>query len=259
MSAGVSGAEGRVCARRDRFGASWTAWLEDSEDDGRPATATIGLEVADARDPDATLRNELGGGTATSSHGSFHPRAGSALGDLSITTCVDVPFRPDRCQTASVELPQLIGRASEAQAARLESLVFEQSLEDFVATRDQERHVGVDADFDWSSDGCSAGPLVMLLKDLEGACQRHDFAYRNFGQLFYDPTDSMRRRVDEQLAADADALGRADLAPALLDGLQRFAAPVFYGEQLASIWGVPRSLADWLRTEPARGSAPDAR
>jgi hypothetical protein len=51
------------------------------------------------------------------------------------------------------------------------------------------------------------------------------------------------------LAADVEALGRADVAQALLWAVQRFAAPVYFGEELADVWGVPSFIATWLRTD----------
>ena len=84
---------------------------------------------------------------------------------------------------------------------------------------------------------------------LGSACLRHDFAYRNYGQLALDPTDEIRSRVDDQLAADATTMGQGRLASGLRDALRRFAAPVFHGDDLATLWGVPGFLAERLRTE----------
>ena len=74
---------------------------------------------------------------------------------------------------------------------------------------------------------------------MKDACLRHDFAYRNFGQLFLDPTDDVRRRVDEQLAMDVTDLGQGSLAGGLRDTLRRFGAPVFFGDDLVALWDVP--------------------
>lgn len=244
VSAEVTGAVGRVCARRYRFGATWVLELTDTGADDRQIRATIGLEVAQARDPSAALENDRGAGTTATINGSFDPRVGSALGDISIETCVVVRFGRDRCRTSSAALPQLASRATPAQAARLHRLAFEEPLDSFIAIWEQAWRSGVDASFDWRSDGCSAGPLAELLDErLEAACVRHDFAYRNLGQLLYGPTDPVRTRADEQLAADATTMGQAALAPGLLATLQRFAAPVFYGSDLATVWSAPDSLA----------------
>jgi len=162
VSAQVPGALGKACARRDRFGARWTLEATDTQADDRPVKATIRLEVTDARDETATLEHDLGVGDTVSRDGSFSPRIGSALGDISVTTCVVVRFRPDRCETTSATLPQIASRATPAQAARLERLVFVEPLERFMAIWEQEEHPGIDADFDWDSNGCSAGPLAGL-------------------------------------------------------------------------------------------------
>ncbi len=257
VSARVTGALGKACARRDRFGARWTLQATDTQADDRTVKATIRLEVFDARDETATLEHDLGVGDTASTNGSFSPRIGSALGDISITTCVVERFRPDRCETTSATLPQLAGRASPAQSARLESLVFDEPLESFMAIWEQEEHRGIDADFDWDSNGCSAGRLAGLFDERLGpACIRHDFAYRNYGHLLYVPTDSMHRRVNEQLAADAIALGYADLAPGLRQTLQRFGAPAFFGRDMATAWSVPTFLVPFLSTDET-GDSPN--
>ena len=255
LTAEVSGAVGELCARRDRFGARWELDLTDTLADGRPVKATVELAVEGFRDLSETLENDRGAVTTVSSNGSFEPWFGVALRDISITTCVVIRFLPDRCRTRSAALPQLASRATPAQAARLEQLVFEESLQGFMAARDRAERSGVDADFDWTSDGCSAGPLAGLVGEgLEPACLRHDFAYRNYGRLFYGPTDAVRRRADEQLAADAIASGQAEIAPALSEGLQRFGAPAFFGADLLRVWPVPEFLIPFLRTDRGRTS-----
>lgn len=256
LSAEAPGGESTVCAHRDRFGVEWDLSVIDTEDDGRDVSASIALDVTGARDPVASLDNDLGAGASAQRSGSFHPRFGSAIGALDLTVCVDIRFFPDRCHTSSAAIPQLASRATPEQAARLEELVFEYPLDAFVATWAEGDRSGVDTDFDWQSDGCSAGPVAPAFEGfLDHACLRHDFAYRNLGQSFLGPTDSMRLRVDEQLATDARALGREDLAEGLTWSLQRFAAPVFYGDELAEVWGVPAFLASWLRTPPIDGAA----
>jgi hypothetical protein len=254
LQAEVAGGEGTVCARRDRFGLVWDLSVTDTEDDGRDVSGSIALALADARDPVATLRNDLGAGATTHASGSFHPRFGRAIGDLALTVCLDIRFFPDRCHTSSAAVPQLASRATPEQAARLEELVFEMPLDEFVATWADGDRSGVDADFDWSSDGCSAGPVAPAFEDfLDLACLRHDFAYRNLGQLGYDPTDAARQRADEQLANDARTVGRGDVSEGLTWALQRFAAPVFFGDELSDVWGVPEFLASWLRSDPSDG------
>jgi hypothetical protein len=256
LSARIPEGGATVCAERDRFAVDWELTVTDTEDDGRDVAASIALDVTDARDPRASLRNGLGVGTSTHSRGSFRPRFGSAIGNLDLSICVDIRFLPDRCHTESTPIPQLASQASPEQAARLEELVFDLPLAAFIETWADGDRNGVDKDFDWTSDGCSAGPVAPVFGEfLEPACLRHDFAYRNYGQLGYDPSDEIRRRVDEQLAADAETLGRGDISGGLTWALQRFAAPVFFGEELADVWGVPTYLASWLRTAPNDGSA----
>ena len=107
-----------------------------------------------------------------------------------------------------------------------------------------------------SSDGCSAGPFRELLEErLRDACLRHDFAYRNFGQLFLDPTDDVRRRVDEQLAADVTDLGQGSLAGGLRDTLRRFGGPVFFGDDLAALWDVPDFIVSRFGLSAEEGAA----
>ena len=135
--------------------------------------------------------------------------------------------------------------------------MFEEPLDSFMAVRMQTVRRGVDRDFEWVGDGCSAGSLRGFFDDrLEAACLRHDFAYRNFGKLFYDATDAVRRMADEQLAKDATALGQGVLAPGLRDGLQLFGGPAFFGPELRDLWIPPRlrSLASWLLDQPTPGS-----
>jgi hypothetical protein len=247
VSAEVDGAVGEVCARRDRFGALWATELTDTADDGRHVVAKVSLDVVEAPDETATVENRDGVGVTVGSSGRFSPRVGAALEDISVQTCVVVRFGRDRCQTASAALPQLATQASSSQRRRLEELVFEMPLGEFVAERAMVEHSGLDASFDWSSDGCSAGPFRELFDErLEAACIRHDFAYRNFGQLFLDPTDDVRRRVDEQLAADAADLGQGRLAGGLRDTLRRFGAPVFFGDDLEDLWDVPDLVVSLL-------------
>jgi len=250
VSSEVEGAVGRVCARRDRFGAAWTTELTDTADDGQRVEARVSLVVADAPDPSATVTNDEGAGATISASGDFSPRVGSALDEVAITTCVVIRFGRDRCSGASADLPQLRAQATPAQSERLEELVFDMPVERFMEEWESEVRTGVDGGFDWSSDGCSGGPLGRLLQDLiADACVRHDFGYRNLGVLLLDPTDDMRRRVDEQLAADAIELGQAWLADGLRESLQYLAGPVFYGDDLASLWGVPDFVTTWLRRD----------
>jgi len=236
----VTGAVGKLCARRDRFGASWTMELTDEEADGQNVAATVSLEVAGAPDPSEKHENDEGMGETLVEDGLFSPRAGTSIGKIAIETCVVARFRRDRCRTESVTLPQLASQGTPAQLARLRSLAFDQSIEGFMTWWRQEERSGVDLDFDWESDGCSAGPLAGRVDDrLEEACLRHDFAYRNFGNLFYDPTDSVRKRADEQLAEDAIALGQSRLAVGLTAALQQFGGPVFFGAETTVTWSIP--------------------
>lgn len=247
VTAAVEGAIGEVCAQRSGFGAVWAVELTDTADDGRPVKATVSLEVAEASDPSALVGGGDGAGDTVRASGDLRPRVGAALGDLTIETCVVIRFLPDRCRSASAPLLQLSSSATPTQLDRLEELVFEVPLEGFVEVRHAAERSGVEATFDWSSDGCSAGPFRELFDErLDAACLRHDFAYRNYGQLALDPTDEVRRRVDEQLAADAAAVGQGALAGGLRDTLRRFGAPVFYGDDLARLWGVPDFLIERL-------------
>ena len=257
VSADVPGATGEVCAHRDGFGADWSLRLSDTADDGHPVRATLSLDVVDAPDEEATVDLDGGADTATATNGVFRPRLGSGLGDVGITTCVVRRFLPDRCRTATVALPQLEARANDAQLTRLRQLVFEMPLEEFMAEWARDDHAGVDADFDWSTDGCSAGRLAGLFDESQhAACVRHDFGYRNLGQQAFDPRDEVRRRVDEQLAADLTASGEGILASSLFEALQLFAAPVFHGQEPTAAWDVPDIVAPLLQT-PELTPAPD--
>jgi hypothetical protein len=263
VSAVVDGAVGEVCARRERFGANWALALTDTANDDRSVRATVSLEVGEAPDESEAIENDDGVDRSVRASGRFSPQVGTWLGDITIETCVVVRFARDRCETASAPLPQLRSRATLAQHERLEELVFEMPLERFEEVRRTDERSAVDASFDWTSDGCSAGPLRELFDQRLGAtCLRHDFAYRNFGQSFLDPTDQVRLRVDDQLALDAMAMGQGRLADGLRDSLRRFGGPVFFGDDLATLWGVPDFIADRLRSggrgEDARRTRPAA-
>jgi hypothetical protein len=241
--ASVVGAVGELCARRDRFGATWTLELIDNEADGRIVSGEVSLDVEAAPDPTQAHRNERGPATPHIVSDTFSPRIGASIESITLTTCVVVRFGPDRCGSTSVDLPQLASQGSPEQLARLRSLVFDHSLDEFMATYGRENRTGVDRDFDWGSDGCSAGRLADLVEDrLQAACLRHDFAYRNFGSLFLDPTDDVRARVDEQLEADATALGQGRLASGLLRTLRQFGGPSFYGMEPRDVWSVPEFI-----------------
>lgn len=247
-TSGVEGAKGRICARRDGFGATWTVQLEDTADDGRPVKATISVGVEDARDPSVEIRND-DGVSVVSEAGRLAPNLGTAIRSVTIETCVDIRFLPDRCDRATVELPQAQPAASAEQLERLDELMFGLPLEAFIEVRNGERREGVDSTFDWTSDGCSAGPFRDLFDEgLQQACIRHDFAYRNLGQMGLAATDEVRQRVDAQLAADIAAVDQGRLASGFEDALRRFGGPVFYGEDLATLWGVPEFVVRRIRT-----------
>ena len=248
----VEGASGRLCARRDGFGAAWTAELTDTADDGRRVKARVGLDVEAGRDASAGLKSDADG-TVVRESGRLSARIGSSLRSVSIETCVDVPFGRDRCEVASVTLPQLPARATPAQQERLDELIFELPIEDFIEVWAAGEREGVDATFDWTSDGCSVGPFRELFDErLQQACIRHDFAYRNLGQMGLAPTDDVRRRVDAQLAADIEAVEQGGLTGGFEDTLQRFGGPVFYGDDLAMLWGVPDFIVTRLGTPELR-------
>jgi hypothetical protein len=83
--------------------------------------------------------------------------------------------------------------ADPLRLSRLETLVFRMPIGDF--TRIASRPTGADSTFDWSTDHCSA-PLVGSTGrsfDFTAACDRHDFAYRNYKRA--DVANSQRGRV----------------------------------------------------------------
>jgi hypothetical protein len=250
----VAGASGRVCARRDGFGAAWEVELEDTHHDDGSVEATISLDVAEAPDETAMVSNDEDGSTVLAS-GHFRPRVGTGLGDIEIETCVAVRFAPHRCRTESAALPQLSPSATPAQRARLESLVFELPLEAFTEEWAKGERAGVDNEFDWSSNGCSAGSFRELFDDrLQPASVRHDSAYRNFGHLGLETTDEVRRRVDEQLTTDISALGQEGLASGFGETLQRFGGPAFHDGDLAALWGVPDFIVTRLGSDDLSAS-----
>ena len=106
VTSAVEGARGRLCAQRDGFGAVWTAELTDTDDDGRRVKARVGLDVEAGRDPSAELESDIDGAVVRES-GRLSARIGSSLRSVSLETCVDVRFGRDRCEVASVTLPQL--------------------------------------------------------------------------------------------------------------------------------------------------------
>ena len=75
------------------------------------------------------------------------------------------------------------GPSPDAEAARVEQLLFATSLEAF--DRTARAPVASDRNLDWSTDLCSA-PIVGNAGrsfDFSPACRRHDFGYRNFKLL----------------------------------------------------------------------------
>ena len=246
MAAEVDGAAGELCARRDGFEAIWSLELADTSDDDNGVKATASLRVGDAPDETATVRIDADAARALV-NGRFSPRFGTGLERVALEVCVDVRFGRDDCQVALAPLPQLPAQATAEQRERLEALAFELPLEAFMAEWGQVGRGGVDATFDWTSDGCSAGLLRGAIDErLEPACIRHDFAYRNFGQGALDPTDEVRLRADDQLAADIEAVGQERLASGFRETLQRFGGPVFHDGDLAALWGVPDFISDRL-------------
>lgn len=244
----VEGAEAQVCARRDGFGVEWTAQVADTAAGGRPVRTRITLDVSDARDPSVEI--ETGPDPSERSDaGRLSPRLGRAIRSLMIETCVDIRFAPDRCETASVVLPPPESTASPEQLARLEELIFELPVDAFIEVRDAPTRSEVDATFDWTSDGCSAGPFRDLFDEgLQQACIRHDFAYRNLGQMGLAPTDDVRARVDAQLASDIETADPGRLGAGFEDALQRLGGPVFFGEDLGPLWGVPDFIVRRIAT-----------
>jgi hypothetical protein len=244
----VDGGRADVCARRDGFGVEWTAQVADTADDGRAVDTRIILDVADAGDPSTEIRTGADG-SVRSERGRFSPRLGTSIRSLTVQTCVDIRFAPDRCVVETIELPQPEPGATAGQLERLEELVFELPLDAFIDTWAAAERDGVDATFDWSSDGCSAGPFRDLFDErLQLACIRHDFAYRNLGQMGLAATDPVRAAVDAQLAADIEAVDQGRLAAGFQDALQRFGGPVFYGEDLGPLWGVPNFIVRRVAT-----------
>ncbi|CAB4877715.1 unannotated protein [freshwater metagenome] len=54
------------------------------------------------------------------------------------------------------------------------------------------------APFDWSTDGCTATPVVWA-RTFAKPCRQHDFGYRNLGYgLRLSPTEATRRWVDQR-------------------------------------------------------------
>ena len=106
VSSEVEGASGRLCASRSGFGVDWSVELTDSADDGRPVKARVWLDVETGRDASAELEAGSDGAVVRDS-GRLAPRIGRSLRSVSIETCVDVRFVRDRCDVASVALPQL--------------------------------------------------------------------------------------------------------------------------------------------------------
>jgi len=255
VTANVTGAVGRLCAQRYRFGARLTTMLTDKEADGQGVTARVSLDVTGAPDPTQTYVNRRGKGEEVVKVYLALPKTGTAIRTITITTCVVMSLRPDRCRTNSATLPQLASHGTPEQQARLRSLVFEQSLDSFMSAKRQDDRSGVDLDFDWEDNGCSVGPFAGYFDErINEACLRHDFAYRNLGNLFYAPTDAVRRRVDEQLAEDALELGHPNLAGGLVNVLHTFGGPAFFGKGIVVTWLGPgsRILAS---SEPEGGTA----
>lgn len=100
--------------------------------------------------------------------------------------------------------------ADSSHLSRLETLVFRTPLAAFV--RIASRPTNADSSFDWSTDHCSA-PLVGSTGrsfDFTAACDRHDFAYRNFKRA--ESTDQQRSRIwNSQMRHRIDLQFRRDM------------------------------------------------
>ncbi|GAA0590406.1 hypothetical protein HPO96_04310 [Kribbella sandramycini] len=97
--------------------------------------------------------------------------------------------------------------------------------------------------FDWGSDGCSQVPNLQL----EAACQRHDFGYRNNESVGLH-TDKERARIDNMFYAEAKRdTGLAIVGPLAgkqpRTGIGVFAPQIYYtGVRAASCWDNPCEL-----------------
>ena len=101
---------------------------------------------------------------------------------------------------SSLTAPAIAVAEPSVTAGRVEVLMFQASIDSFVATSRSPR--GIDVALDWTSDRCSA-PVVGSTGrsfDFTAACLRHDFGYRNYKML--DRTYNCPRREPGVACAD---------------------------------------------------------
>jgi hypothetical protein len=110
---------------------------------------------------------------------------------------------------AVLALSWTAGVASGSQAgfdrvAQTDQLVFGVSMAAFLSAR--QSTVG-GTELDWSSDGCSVGPIAEPSRsqprgyDFRAACWRHDFGYRNYKRQ-NRLTEAARQRIDDRFHRD---------------------------------------------------------
>ncbi|WP_017538883.1 phospholipase [Nocardiopsis halophila] len=114
-------------------------------------------------------------------------------------------------------------------------LVFEHTLDEFIAVSDRRPH---EPQLDWSNDGCSMSPDEPLGYDFNPGCVRHDFGYRNF---------KLQQRFDEANRLRIDNVFRDDLY-GICDGdwLCRGVADIYYSA-VRGFGGVASDLDDALQ------------
>ena len=90
------------------------------------------------------------------------------------------------------------------RVGQTDRLVFSVSMAEFISARSA---VFGGDELDWSTDGCSVGPVSEPSRsqpggyDFRGACWRHDFGYRNYKRQAR-LTEDARKRIDDRFHRD---------------------------------------------------------
>lgn len=201
---------------RHGWGAIVSLKLGDTARDHDAVYARIELDVEDAIDPDKTIWNVNGAGTALQTQVRLPAGGGTVIRGVRVTVCtndgwLDAQDPGDDCTGTSRTLAQQAPHRPELKAPT--DALMAASLATFMQEKTRRA-----APYDWRDDGCSAPFLPdalasrpTLLGSFRGACERHDFGYRNYGKhLELSPTDAARTWIDSIFFKDLHAACGAD-------------------------------------------------
>lgn len=106
------------------------------------------------------------------------------------------------CLTAVLLAPPPAMAYTDAELRdRADQLMFQYTLSQFMHVKNTAKS-GIDTAFNWTDDGCS-GPPNPFSDNFRRSCERHDFAFRNYGNgLQLKPSEEMRLRINNQFRDD---------------------------------------------------------